>query len=104
MATDIEGAGVGAVAVQPDAIAARVGPTSRERVVSALVGTGAADDALSWSDGERASVEGAAARVRSDVPGPGLMILLGALGLACVELWLARVASHAAAPAGGVAA
>ena len=104
VATDIEGAGVGAVAVQPDAMAARVGPTSRERVVSALVGTGAADDALSWSDGERASVEGAAARVRSDVPGPGLMILLGALGLACVELWLARVASHAAAPAGGVAA
>jgi len=42
--------------------------------------------------------------VQSDVPGPGLMLLLAAVGLALVELWLARVASHAAVPTGGVAA
>ncbi|MFG0259280.1 MAG: hypothetical protein ACF8LK_02920, partial [Phycisphaerales bacterium JB041] len=104
LATDIEGAGVGAVAVQPDALAARAGVASRERVASALVGSGAEDGALTWSDGVRASVEGGPTRARSDVPGPGLMILLGALGLACVELWLARVASHASSPLGGVAA
>ncbi len=109
VALDVEGASVGAVAVQPDAAGARAGVTTRERVATLLVGSGEAAAAgvggvLVWTDGEATSGEGVGARVRSDVPGPGLMLLLAAVGLALVELWLARVASHAAVVTGGVAA
>lgn len=103
VAVDAEGVSVGAVVVQPDAAGARAGLTTREQVAALLVGRGdaAGDGMIAWSDGEVGLEGGVGGRVRSDVPGPGLLVLLAAAGLALVELWLARVASHAAVPMAG---
>lgn len=100
IARSAEGATLGGLAVQPDANGARGGASDRQRV-EGLFKT----PSLAWSDAEPAAGGRASVRpARADTPGPGLTILLLALGLAVVELALARTASHAGTgpPAGAI--
>ncbi len=103
-ARDAGGVEIGAVTIQPAADAGRAGAVNRDRIeawLGAAVGGGAR---FAWSDAA-AFGEGSEEGERTqDDPGPGLMLFVGALVLACFEVWLARRVSHAARTVGGVGA
>ena len=99
IARDRSGVGVGALTVQPAAEAGRAGTVGRERV-GAWLSTAVPGGGFAWSDAGVAGPRTASTDRRAD--GPGLVLLAGALALACVELCLARLVSHASRP--GVAA
>ena len=97
IARDTTGVGVGALTVQPDAEAGRAGTVGRERL-GAWLSTAVPGGGFAWSDTGAAGQRTASADRRGDGPGPGLVLLAGALALACVEVCLARLVSHASRP------
>ncbi|MCB9845827.1 MAG: BatA domain-containing protein [Phycisphaeraceae bacterium] len=97
----VDGAGLdrGLVVVNPSEEASRVEPTDESRVLA--VAQARAED-VRWLDapGEWASGETTARRGDPGRPGISLMLFAAALGLATLELGLARWVSHAGAGSG----
>ncbi|MBK7404595.1 MAG: BatA domain-containing protein [Phycisphaerales bacterium] len=91
-AIDATGGSLGVVTVLPDAPAAAAGVVPADRVAAWL----GASTSGSFAWDEARPGDGGESRVRSTEAGPGLALLMGALALACVELALGRLFSHAA--------
>ena len=99
-ARDASGVRVGVLAVAPDAAGAAAGAVGRERVGAWLASATPGGLGVGWEGEARGTRQGEARRRASTDPGPGLVLLLAALLLACVELCLARLFSHAAREGG----
>lgn len=99
VARDTSGQDLGVVIVQPDTLASDTTPGAADRVGAWLGASGP----FAWSDGPPAPETGAEAPMETKPagPGPGLPLLLAVLALACAELALARVVSHASRAGGG---
>ena len=104
VARNAGGLEVGAVVVQPAAEAGRAAAVDRERVGAWLGSAVGVGGSLAWSDAAAVRAGGDQGDRGAEGPGPGLMLLAGALGVACVELWLARGVSHAGREVGGASA
>jgi len=101
-ARDAGGRAVGLLAVQPDAASGHARPVDPARVQAWLSTALASKDRFSWTTGPARQTGDAAGASRSPTDaGPGLVLLAAALALACAELWLARLVSHAARPSPG---
>ncbi|HZW09336.1 MAG TPA: BatA domain-containing protein [Phycisphaerales bacterium] len=99
----VDGAGrvMRVMVVQPDAAAGRAQIVEPRRVQAWLSASLASGEGFAWTSdaaGPRAGGSGSPAARRATEAGPGLALLAAALGLACVELGLARLVSHAARP------
>jgi hypothetical protein len=96
-ARDTTGQDIGAVIAQPDTAASDTTPAGAGRV-EAWLGT---PGSFAWTDNGPGADEAASQPSREPTgPGPGLALLLAALLLACAEVGLARVVSHASRAGG----
>jgi hypothetical protein len=101
-ARDAAGRGVGYLTVHPHAPTGHARITDRDRVAAWLATAAGDPDRFGWlSQSGTAAPRPSGAPPRPADAGPGLALLAAALAVACVELWLARIVSHAARPREG---